>query len=92
VIRCALLASALLAAAPPRAVFTDPAVTLLGAPSPDGRVVSLVERGDLAVREVATGKSTRLTARKGKEFAYFSSISRDSKLDRLRLVQRGRLL
>ena len=79
-IRCALLASALLAAAPPRAVFTDSAVTLLGAPSPDGRVVSLVEGGDLAVREVATGKSTRLTARKGKEFAYFSSISRDSKL------------
>lgn len=77
-IRYALLASALLAAAP-RPVFTDNAVTLLGAPSPDGRYVSLVERGDLTVREVATGRSTRLTEAKGGEFAYFSSVSRDSK-------------
>ena len=77
-IRYALLASALLAAAP-RPVFTDNAVTLLGAPSPDGRFVSLVEKGDLTVREVATGRSTRLTAAQAGEFAYFSSVSRDSK-------------
>ena len=76
--RYALLASALLTAAP-KPVFTDNAVTLLGAPSPDGRYVSLVENGDLAVRETATGRSTRLTSATGHEFAYFSSISRDSK-------------
>lgn len=73
----ALLAGLLAAA--PKPVFTDSAVTLLGAPSLDGRFLSLVEHGNLAVREIATGKSTRLTQAQGKEFAYFSSISRDSK-------------
>lgn len=77
-IRFVILASALLAAAP-KPVFTDPAVTLLGTPSPDGRWLSLVEQGDLAVRDIATGRSFRLTQARGKEFAYFSSISRDSK-------------
>ncbi len=77
-IRFAILASALLAAAP-RPVFTDHAVTLLGAPSPDGRYVSLVEQGELAIRATGTGQSTRLTRASGKEFAYFSSISRDSR-------------
>lgn len=66
-------------AAPPTPVFTDSSVTLLGVPSLDGRVVSLVEQGDLAIRDTATGKSTKLTKAAGKEFAYFSSISRDSK-------------
>lgn len=76
-VRYLLLASALLTAAP-RPLFTGPNVTLLGAPSPDGRFVSLVEQGDLAIRDVATGRSTRLTTATGKQFAYFSSISRDS--------------
>jgi Tol biopolymer transport system component len=78
VVRYLLLVSALLSAAP-RPLFTDPAVTLLGAPSPDGRYVSLVEHGNLAIRDTTTGASTRLTNATGKEFAYFSSVSRDSK-------------
>jgi dipeptidyl aminopeptidase/acylaminoacyl peptidase len=78
VIRCLLLAAALVSAAP-KPVFTDSAVTLLGTPSADGRYLSLVEQGDLSVREIATGRSTRLTRAQGKEFAYFSAISRDSK-------------
>ncbi|MFN0105449.1 MAG: hypothetical protein ACKV2U_25600 [Bryobacteraceae bacterium] len=77
-IRFVILASALLSAAP-KPVFTDPAVTLLGTPSLDGRYLSLVEQGDLAVRDIATGRSTRLTQAKGKEFAYFSAIGRDAK-------------
>jgi Tol biopolymer transport system component len=79
VIRCyVILASALLSAAP-KPVFTDSAVTLLGTPSLDGRYLSLVEHGDLAIRDLATGQSIRLTKATGKEFAYFSSISRDAK-------------
>ena len=77
-IRLALLAAALLSAAP-KPVFTDPAVTLLGAPSLDGRYLSLVEQGDLAIRDLLTGKSTKLTHATGQQFAYFSAISRDSK-------------
>jgi hypothetical protein len=78
VIRHVILASALLGAAP-KPVFTDAAVTLLGAPSLDGRYISLVEQGDLAIRDLATGRSTKLTKATGKEFAYFSAISRDAK-------------
>ena len=77
VIRYLLLASALLNAAP-RPLFTDSAVTLLGAPSPDGKYVSLVEHANLAIRSTATGQSTILTTARGKEFAYFSAFSRDS--------------
>ena len=77
VIRYLLLASALLNAAP-RPLFTDSAVTLLGAPSPDGKYVSLVEHANLAIRSTATGQSTQLTTARGKEFAYFSAFSRDS--------------
>ena len=66
-------------AAGPKPVFTDTAVTLLGAPSLDGHFLSLVEQGDLAIRDLSTGRSTKLTKAAGKEFAYFSSISRDSK-------------
>lgn len=77
-VRFALLAAALLSAAP-KPIFTDPAVTLLGAPSLDGRYLSLVEQGDLAIRDLATGKSTKLTHATGQQFAYFSAISRDSK-------------
>jgi len=78
VLRLALFASAVLAAGP-KPVFTDAAVTLLGAPSLDGRFLSLVEQGDLAIRDLATGRSTKLTKAAGQEFAYFSAISRDSK-------------
>jgi Tol biopolymer transport system component len=73
-----LVAATLILPATPKPVFTDPAVTLLGAPSPDGRLLSLVEHGDLAIRDISTGQSTRLTKATGKQFAYFSSISRDS--------------
>ncbi|MBM3767160.1 MAG: hypothetical protein FJW32_17360 [Acidobacteria bacterium] len=59
--------------------FTDAGVTLLGGPSRDGKFISIVEKGDLTVREFATGASKRLTAAPPKEFAYFSAISRDSK-------------
>jgi len=82
VIRYVILASALLTGSlggSPKPVFTDSAVTLLGAPSPDGRYISLVEQGDLAIRDLVTGRSTKLTKATGKQFAYFSSISRDSK-------------
>src|SRR6187402_1771583 len=79
VIRFVILASALLAGAP-KPVFNDAAVTLLGAPSLDGRFISLVEQGDLAIRDLATGRSTKLTKATGKEFAYFSAISRDAKM------------
>lgn len=78
VFRYVILASALLAAAP-RPVFTDALVTLLGAPSHDGRFLSLVEQGDLAIRDLSTRRSVRLTRAQGREFAYFSAISRDSK-------------
>ena len=60
-------------------VFTDAGVTLLGGPSRDGKFISIVEKGDLTVREVATGARKRLTAAPPKEFAYFSAIARDSK-------------
>jgi len=68
-----------LLSATPKPVFRDTLVTLLGTPSPDGRMVSLVEQGDLAVRDISTGVSTKLTHATGKQFAYFSAISRDSK-------------
>lgn len=60
-------------------VFTDTGVTLFGGPSRDGKFISIVEKGDLTVREIASGISRRLTSAPPKEFAYFSSISRDSK-------------
>jgi Tol biopolymer transport system component len=75
VIASVLLALALTA----KPVFTGSAVTLLGGPSPDGRFVSMVEHGDLTVREVATNRSLQLTHASGKEFAYFSAFSRDGK-------------
>lgn len=76
-IRIVAFASALAFAAP-RPVFTD-GVSLLGAPSPDGKWVSVVQGGALHVREIATGRSIPLAPAKQKEFAYFSIFSRDSK-------------
>jgi len=62
-------------------VWTGPSVTLLGGPSKDGKWLSYVERGDLALRELATGRTVLVTKRPGgsKEFAYFSTISPDSR-------------
>jgi Tol biopolymer transport system component len=70
---------AALSAATPSLVFDDAKVTLLGAPSPDGQWLSLVEAGSLAVRPLPAGESKILAPALGPEFAYFSSISRDSK-------------
>ncbi len=69
----------------PRRLWAGAATDVLGAPSPDGRYVSVVdpESGDLAVREVGTGKVRRLTSNDREQdegqFAYFSVISPDNK-------------
>ncbi len=64
-------------------VWDDAAVSHLGAPSPDGRFVSMVDAasGDLAIRMTATGEVKRLTrnAAGPGEFAYFSVVSPDSR-------------
>lgn len=68
----------------PRRVWADNATNTLGAPSHDGRYLSYVDpqTGNLALRELATGQSRLLTSKKSPEedeqFAYFSTISRDS--------------
>ena len=73
-----LLAAAL---APPKPVWTGPSVTLLGGPSKDGRWLSYVDHGDLALRELTSGRTVVITKRANgsKEFAYFSTISPDSR-------------
>ena len=69
----------------PRRLWAGAATDVLGDPSPDGRYVSVVDpqSGDLAVREVSSGKLRRLTRkdpqRNAGEFAYFSVISPDGK-------------
>ena len=70
-----------------RQVWAGPEVDTYGAPSPDGRYLSYTdwETGDLAIRELATGKKRRLT-NKGTQkqqpaiFALNSVISPDNKL------------
>ncbi|MCK4788920.1 MAG: PD40 domain-containing protein, partial [Desulfobacteraceae bacterium] len=69
-----------------RQVWSGPDVDTFGAPSPDGRYLSYTdwETGDLAIRELATGKTRRLT-KKGTQkqpmaFALNSVISPDNKL------------
>ena len=81
----ALLSLATTAIAGPattRLVWADPAAKLLGAPSPDGRMLSYVDArtGDLAVYEVGGQRSRRLTHNPpgADTFAYFSVFSRDS--------------
>ena len=78
----AILSSALyLFAAEPRIVWNE--ANLLGAPSRDGHWMSYVDSrtGELAVRELAGGKSRILTHKKTEgEFAYFSVLSPDAKL------------
>jgi len=54
----------------------------LGAVSPDGRYVSIVdwETGDLAIRDLTTGKKQRLTEQKNEEgYAVYSTWSPDGK-------------
>ncbi len=70
-----------------RQVWSGPDVDTYGTPSPDGRYLSYTdwETGDLAIRELATGKTRRLT-NKGTQkkepavFALNSVISPDNKL------------
>lgn len=80
----ACLGGALAAAsggARPRRLWADAPGGHLGAPAPDGSFVTLVDAktGDLAIREVASGKLRRLTAKPegSAEFAYFSTVSPD---------------
>jgi len=69
-----------------RKVWAGPGTDILGAPSPDGKYMSFVDwnTGDLAIRDLATGKNRRLTS-KGSwvespaEFALFSKWSPDGK-------------
>ncbi len=69
-----------------RQVWSGPDVDTYGTPSPDGMYLSYTdwETGDLAIRELATGKTQRLT-KKGTQkqpavFALNSVISPDNKL------------
>ena len=65
-----------------RSVWVDAHTNLLGAPSLDGRYLSLVdvETGDLAVLDLSTREKIRLTSNPpgSREFAYFSAISPNS--------------
>lgn len=66
-----------------RQVWAGPDVSLNSTPSPDGRFLTFVDRqsGDLAIRELATGKSRRLTNRGSwtvPEMALLSAVSPDS--------------
>jgi Tol biopolymer transport system component len=68
-----------------RKIWSGPFTDILGAPSPDGKYLSFVDwmTGDLAVRDLATGKNRRLTDKgswdKSNEFALFSRWSPDGK-------------
>jgi Tol biopolymer transport system component len=77
----ALMSVSAFAAPGPERVWADGSTNTLGAPSPDGRFLSFVDAstGNLAVRDTATAAIRILTKATGGEFAYFSSISPDSK-------------
>ena len=66
----------------PRAVWSGPGATHLGAPSPDGRFLSGIhpESGELLLRDLGSGIQRRI-GRKTEpyEFAYFSVFSADSR-------------
>jgi Tol biopolymer transport system component len=68
-----------------RKVWAGPGTDILGAPSPDGKYLSFVDwnTGDLAVRDLTTGKNRRLTDKgswfESNEFALFSKWSHDGK-------------
>ena len=70
-----------------RRVWAGPDVDVLGSISPDGRYLSCVDSttGDLALRDLATGKMRRLTNGGSSTEIRFSTISPDGK-GRLRLV------
>ncbi len=76
-----LLATPALAASPgPELVWTGPSVTLLGAPSPDGRSLSFADpiTGSLSLHD-SSGADRVIAPRPpgSREFAYFSVFSRD---------------
>jgi Tol biopolymer transport system component len=68
-----------------RKVWAEPLTDTQGAPSPDGRYFSFVDwtTGDLAIRDLETGKNRRLTNKgawqQSKDFALFSRWSPDGK-------------
>ncbi len=68
-----------------RQIWSGPGVDVLGAVSPDGRYLSYVDwtTGDLAIRELGTGTTRRLTNKgswaQSQEFALFSKWSPDSR-------------
>jgi len=68
-----------------RKIWSGPLTDNLGAPSPDGKYLSIVDwsTGDLAVRDLATGKNRRLTHKglwaESSELALFSRWSPDGK-------------
>jgi len=68
-----------------RKVWADPSTDTMGAPSPYGRYLSFVDwtTGDLAVRDLATGKNRRLTHKgswtESSELALYSRWSPDGK-------------
>jgi len=68
-----------------RKVWSGLLTDTLGAPSPDGKFLSIVDwaTGDLAVRDIATGKNRRLTDKgswaESSELALFSGWSPDGK-------------
>jgi Tol biopolymer transport system component len=66
-----------------RRLWADPAITLAVAMSPDQKLVTFAdwETGDLAVRDLTTGRSRRLTAADGSfnEWAEYSAFSPDAK-------------
>ena len=64
----------LVAAEGPEKIATD--VLSLGAPTRDGRFLTHVRKGDLAVRDLSSGRDRLLTQLTGSEFAYFSVPSR----------------
>lgn len=68
-----------------RKIWSGPLTDTLGAPSPDGKYLSIVDwsTGDLAVRDLSTGKNRRLTHKgswaESSELALFSGWSPDGK-------------
>ncbi len=68
-----------------RKIWFGPLTDTLGTPSPDGKYLSMVDwtTGDIAVRDLASGKNRRLTDKgtwaESSEFALFSKWSPDGK-------------
>ena len=66
-----------------RRLWSGPEVDSLGSPSPDGKLLSFVDwnTGDLALRDLATGKTRSIAKSRGdvSDFAYRSVFSPDGK-------------